>query len=59
MHRPIEPGRVAVLAGDDEASLHERIKSVERELYPMVVSRVMASLAEGIEPSAMQRIEGE
>ena len=51
--------RVAVLAGDDEASLHERIKSVERELYPMVVSRVMASLAEGIEPSAMQRIEGE
>jgi len=50
--------RVAVLASDDEASLHERIKTVERELYPMVVSRVMASLAEGIEPSAMPRIEG-
>ncbi len=26
--------RVAILAGDDEATLHERIKSVERELYP-------------------------
>jgi phosphoribosylglycinamide formyltransferase-1 len=52
--------RVAVLASDDESSLHERIKTVERELYPMVVSRVMASLAEGIEPSAMQGItEGE
>jgi phosphoribosylglycinamide formyltransferase-1 len=45
--------RVPVLEGDTEESLHERIKLVERELYPMVVTRVMASLSEGIEPSAM------
>jgi len=42
--------RVEVLAGDDEASLHERIKTVERVLYPEVVARVMASLARGEEP---------
>ena len=42
--------RVAILAGDDEARLHERIKSVERDLYPLVVGRVMASMAEGHEP---------
>ena len=29
--------RVEVLEGDDEHTLHERIKSVERVLYPMVV----------------------
>jgi phosphoribosylglycinamide formyltransferase-1 len=45
--------RVAVLAGDDEQSLHERIKNVERVLYPMVVSRVMASLAVGLEPASV------
>ena len=45
--------RVAVLRDDDEHSLHERIKNVERVLYPMVVSRVMASLAEGIEPASV------
>jgi phosphoribosylglycinamide formyltransferase-1 len=45
--------RVAVLEGDDEDSLHERIKSVERELYPLVVSRVMASLGEGLEPASV------
>jgi phosphoribosylglycinamide formyltransferase-1 len=38
---------VAVLEGDDESSLHERIKAVERELYPVVVTRVMAALDEG------------
>ena len=42
--------RVPVLAGDDEATLHERIKDVERELYPAVVGRVMASLTQGLEP---------
>jgi phosphoribosylglycinamide formyltransferase-1 len=41
---------VPVLAGDDEAALHERIKTVERSLYPLVISRVMASLEEGLEP---------
>lgn len=45
--------RVAVLASDDEATLHERIKEVERRLYPMVVGRVMASLARGEEPASL------
>jgi phosphoribosylglycinamide formyltransferase-1 len=45
--------RVAVLVGDDERTLHERIKRVERELYPMVVGRVMASLADGFEPASV------
>lgn len=44
---------VEVLEGDDEPTLHERIKAVERELYPLVVSRVMASLAEGLEPATV------
>ena len=42
--------RVPVLADDTEESLHERIKGVERSLYPKVITRVMASLAEGMEP---------
>jgi phosphoribosylglycinamide formyltransferase-1 len=42
--------RVAVLAGDSEETLHERIKEVERRLYPQVVGRVMASLDAGLEP---------
>jgi len=42
--------RVPILAGDDEQRLHERIKTVERDLYPSVVGRVMASMAEGHEP---------
>jgi len=41
---------VPVYADDDETSLHERIKNVERSLYPDVVARVMASLAQGLEP---------
>jgi folate-dependent phosphoribosylglycinamide formyltransferase PurN len=41
---------VRVLDGDDEASLHERIKACERTLYPLVVARVMANLAHGLEP---------
>ncbi len=45
--------RVVVLAEDDEASLHERIKTVERVLYPEVVARVMASLARGDEPGSV------
>jgi phosphoribosylglycinamide formyltransferase-1 len=31
---------VAVLPGDDAATLHERIKSVERRLYPETIARV-------------------
>ena len=46
--------RVPVLSNDDESSLHERIKEVERDLYPSVVGRVMASLSNGIEPSELR-----
>jgi phosphoribosylglycinamide formyltransferase-1 len=45
--------RVPVYVEDDEASLHERIKAVERTLYPEVVARVMASLARGEEPMSV------
>jgi len=45
--------RVPILKDDSEASLHERIKVVERTLYPWVVGRVMASLGEGLEPSSI------
>jgi phosphoribosylglycinamide formyltransferase 1 len=44
--------RVPVYLDDDEATLHERIKEVERSLYPEVVARVMASLAQGYEPAS-------
>lgn len=33
---------VPVLASDDEASLHERIKAVERRLYPETIRAVLA-----------------
>lgn len=33
---------VPVLPGDDEASLHERIKAVERRLYPETVRAIIA-----------------
>jgi phosphoribosylglycinamide formyltransferase-1 len=49
--------RVPVNADDDEASLHERIKEVERTLYPEVVARVMASLAQGFEPASVAALE--
>jgi phosphoribosylglycinamide formyltransferase 1 len=45
--------RVEILASDDESSLHERIKQVERELYPAVVAKVMSTLGEGREPSTL------
>lgn len=35
---------VAVLPGDDETSLHERIKEVERELYPSTIRRYVEQL---------------
>jgi phosphoribosylglycinamide formyltransferase-1 len=45
--------RVPVYADDDDASLHERIKEVERTLYPEVIARVMASLEQGLEPASV------
>jgi phosphoribosylglycinamide formyltransferase 1 len=45
--------RVPVYRDDDEDSLHERIKTVERALYPEVIARVMASLARGLEPESV------
>jgi phosphoribosylglycinamide formyltransferase-1 len=35
---------VAVLPGDDEARLHERIKDVERELLVQTVAHLVTSL---------------
>lgn len=32
---------VAILDGDDEATLHERIKEVERRIYPATIKAVM------------------
>jgi phosphoribosylglycinamide formyltransferase-1 len=37
---------VPVLEGDTESTLHERIKEVERHLYPEAIRRVMAELEE-------------
>jgi phosphoribosylglycinamide formyltransferase-1 len=45
--------RVPVFAEDTEERLHERIKSVERALYPVVITRVMAVLAQGREPASL------
>ncbi|HEY5303732.1 MAG TPA: phosphoribosylglycinamide formyltransferase [Acidimicrobiales bacterium] len=47
--------RVGVFASDDESSLHERIKAVERELYPAVVTRVMAALDAGRDVSSVAK----
>jgi phosphoribosylglycinamide formyltransferase-1 len=42
---------VPVLPSDDEASLHERIKAVERRLYPATIRAVLA------DPTILQRKE--
>ena len=46
--------RVRVFPEDSEETLHERIKSVERALYPAVITRVMAALAQGREPASLE-----
>ena len=45
--------RVAIEPDDTDETLHERIKEVERALYPLVVGRVMAAMREGLEPSSI------
>jgi phosphoribosylglycinamide formyltransferase-1 len=45
--------RVPIEPDDTEETLHERIKAVERALYPLVVGRVMATMREGREPSSI------
>jgi phosphoribosylglycinamide formyltransferase-1 len=42
--------RVPVEPGDDEASLHARIKERERVIYPEVIAKVMAHMEQGGEP---------
>jgi phosphoribosylglycinamide formyltransferase-1 len=51
---PIIAQRVVTIhEGDTEESLHERIKEVERSLYPQVLEVVLAALASGNEPSSV------
>lgn len=45
---------VPVLPGDDEARLHERIKAVERRLYPATVHAVLAVLERGGDPASLE-----
>ncbi len=42
---------VPVLAGDDEATLHERIKAVERRLYPETLAAIVERGAVLLDPS--------
>jgi phosphoribosylglycinamide formyltransferase 1 len=44
-----------VRADDDEASLHARIKAVERRLYPEVIVRVREAIAAGDAPVSLAR----
>ena len=47
---------VAVRRGDTVASLHERIKEVERRLYPATIRAVMAGIEEGGAASAEEAV---
>jgi phosphoribosylglycinamide formyltransferase 1 len=47
--------QVAVLPGDTAESLHERIKAVERRLYPATIKRVLDELAAGRPVEALTR----
>ena len=39
---------VPVLPGDDEATLHERIKAVERRLYPRIIAEAACRVSEAL-----------
>jgi phosphoribosylglycinamide formyltransferase-1 len=45
--------RVEIEPGDDEPGLHERIKAVERELYPATIRAVLEALSRGEEPASI------
>jgi len=45
--------RVEIEPGDDEPRLHERIKAVERQLYPEAIRAVLAALSRGEEPASI------
>lgn len=44
---------VPIEADDDEASLHERIKAVERELYPATIRAVLDAMGRGDAPASL------
>jgi phosphoribosylglycinamide formyltransferase-1 len=45
---------VPVLQGDTEETLHERIKQVERRLYPAAIRMVMSELDDGREAGGVK-----
>lgn len=45
--------RLEIAPDDDEAVLHERIKAVERELYPATIHAVLDALARGDAPASI------
>jgi phosphoribosylglycinamide formyltransferase-1 len=49
---------VEVRAGDDEATLHERIKQVERRLYPATIGEVRRAMAAGEPPVSIAHASG-
>lgn len=46
-------GEVAVRSGDTVDSLHERIKEVERRLYPETIAKVLEAIESGREPASL------
>ena len=50
---------VEIAPGDDESSLHERIKAAERELYPATIQAVLEALSRGEEPASIATIARE
>ena len=46
-------GEVEVREDDTVDSLHERIKEVERRLYPETIARVLEAVAAGAEPASL------
>ena len=46
--------KVRVESGDDEATLHERIKRAERDLYPRVIESVVSAMERGELPESLR-----